>query len=218
MSFDIKPRDKFIHLGGESLTDVELLSIILQTGSRKMSVNILSLYLIEKYGSLKSVIEQPISELIENDGIGEVKAIKIKSIYYMIRSMKKNETKKIKVSNAKDLYNVVSMYEDNPEENFYIILLNNNNEIINLRHLFKGSISSVTVSLREIFKEAFLVNAKSICLVHNHPSGNLTPSFGDIEMTKNVIYYSDGIGIKILDHIIIGVKGYYSFKENGLLS
>lgn len=213
----LKPREKFIKIGGDSLNEVELLAIILQVGNKKYSVNVLAQILIEKYGGLENLVNQPLNELMKNDGIGEIKAIKIKSLYYINEKIKNNFKQIEKINNSKDIYKYVKSYELKEEENFYIICLSNNNEILGHRHLFKGNINSVMISPREIFKEALFINSKKICLIHNHPSGNLTPSKEDIKSTNYLIEGATLIGLKIIDHIIIGKNDYFSLNDNEII-
>ncbi len=211
------PREKFIKYGGDSLNEVELLAIILQVGNKKYSVNVLSQILLEKYGGLENLINLPLESLMENDGIGLTKAIKIKSLYYINQKVKYNNKKKYKVQCSKDIYNYIKAYELKEEENFYILCLNNNNEILGHRHLFKGNLNSVMISPREIFKEALFINSKKICLVHNHPSGNVTPSRADIKSTDLLIQGASLIGLQIIDHIIIGSNTYFSLNDSEII-
>lgn len=216
-SLNMKPREKFVMYGGDSLSEIELLAIYLQTGSKNKSVTLLATQLIERYGTINNLIEQTLTELKSNHGIGDVKAIKIKALYYMYNKVNIKYINKEKVDCAKDIYNHVKQFENKKEENLYIVALNTNNEVIGIRHIFKGTISSINISFREIFQEALLLNAKSICLIHNHPSGNTHPSLPDIKVTKDIIEFGSILDLKVIDHIIISNNKYFSLRENDIV-
>lgn len=214
---DDKPRERFKSIGGENLSETELLAIILQTGTKELSVVMLSQSLIEKYGCLFNLVSQSLEELMINKGIGNVKAIKIKTIYYVGIKLEKKQMKKTKITNAKDVFDYMSWVQMKEEENVYLLVLKNNNEIIKVKHLFKGNINSVMISPREIFKEALLLNSNKICLIHNHPSGDISPSMADVKSTEYILKVANLIDIKLLDHIIIAGNNYFSLKEKEIL-
>ncbi|MFV0288310.1 MAG: RadC family protein [Mycoplasmatales bacterium] len=217
LSENQKPRERFILYGGDALTDAELLAILLQVGTKKYNVYILAQMLIAKYGSLSSIFEQSVEELMQNEGIGPTKAIKIKALYFLSKKITYQETKKYKITKAQDIFEYVKEIGYKEEENLYVLCLKNNNEVIALKHIFKGNINSVMISPREIFKEALTLNSNKICLIHNHPSGDITPSVADIKSTELLIEGSMLVGVNILDHLIIGKEKYYSLRENKLV-
>lgn len=214
LSNNLKPREKFKYLGPETLNELELLIIILATGSKKNSVSVLAQILIEKYGTVNNIVKQEIDELCTNDGIGEVKAIRLKSLYYLDKILKeyKLETN-INLNNSKSVYELLKDCTYFEEEQFIVVCLNSKNNYIGHKILFKGTINSVDVNNREIFKYALGLNSKKIILAHNHPSGNTNPSKGDVEVTKYLVECSKSIGIEIVDHLIITKTDYLSLRE-----
>lgn len=213
--YELKPREKFLLKGGDQLTAVELLAIILETGSKDNSVHVLSTNLLYKYGGLKGIISQSIDELKSNKGIGEVKAIRLRAIYNIINIITEERYFKNDyfIKNSKDIYKYMKHYEYLEEENMFVICLNFKNKVINCKLLFKGTISGVTIHPREIFKYVLEHNASKICLVHNHPSGDPTPSLADLKVTKELIKVSKEIGIELIDHIIISSNKYCSLRD-----
>ncbi len=221
INYTQKPRERLLLYGGETLNDAELIALILQTGNKKFSVYTLASFLLQKYGNIENLIDQSIQELITNDGIGEAKAIKIKSLYYIYKSIENNKifkTKNYKINGPDDIYKYANWIGQKEEENFYIVCLKNNNEIICIKHLFKGNLNSVMISPREIFKETLSFNSNKICLIHNHPSGDLTPSVADIKSTEKLIEAASIMGIKVIDHIIISKTNYYSLNEQKVIN
>lgn len=212
---NFKPREKLAKIGGENLSSVELLAIILQTGYKNSSAVLLSQTLLLKYKNFSNFLSQSMDELLSNKGIGMAKATKIKSIYYISLKIKEETAiSKNIISNAKDAFECVNHYSANEEENVFLICLNINNELIAVTHIFKGSLSSVMISPREIFKIALKENSKKIYIIHNHPSGNLTPSSADVKITEDLIMISEYLDLKILDHLIISNETFLSFKED----
>lgn len=215
MSDGLKPREKFILRGGESLHAFELLAILLNTGSKNQSVLKMTWHLLEKYDGIEGLVSQDIDELKSNDGIGESKALKIKVLYFLLLKIEEEEGTKerVKVNSPEKIYAFMKKYANLKEENFFIVCLAADNHIISYRRIFKGTLSSVALSPREIFKYALEQNSSKICLVHNHPSGNPEPSSADITVTKEINHLAQLIGIEVVDHIIIAQKKYCSIRK-----
>lgn len=211
----LKPREKFMLSGGDSLSSIELLAIVLSTGTKDKSVMILAHELLEKYGGIEQLIKTDIGELCQNIGIGESKAIKISALGYInIKiSDEQAKVKRTKIKNSQQIYDFMKPFAALEVENFHVICLNSTNIIISYKRIFKGSLNSVNLNPREIFKYVLQENAAKICLVHNHPSGEVKPSNADIQTTKYLIQCANSIGIEIVDHIIIGRNNFCSLRE-----
>lgn len=214
-----RPVERLLNNGVESLSNEELLSIILKTGTKEKSVKELSLEILKQYDihSLKNI---DIEQLCKIKGIGKKKATSlIASIELGKRMNRKIDTlNDIKIDNSEKVFEYFKeILKDKNQEYFYCLYLNNRKKVIKNKLLFIGTLNYSTVHPREIFKEAYLVNATSIICIHNHPTGNITPSNNDIELTNNLIKAGMLLGIKVDDHLIIGKDKYFSFFENSLI-
>ena len=215
-----KPRERLYMYGSENLSNEELISIILKTGTKNMSVKEVALKLLESVGSIDKFRDIGINTLMKIDGIGKVKAIEIKAALELGRRVYMNSEKIDKISlNSAD---VISKYfydilVDKKQEYFYCIYVDTKSKYIDKKCLFIGTINSSVVHPREVFKEAYLLSASGIICIHNHPSGDVTPSREDINLTKKLKEISIIHGIKLIDHIIIGFENYFSFFENNML-
>lgn len=215
-----KPRERLYNYGTEYLSNEELLSIILRTGTKKMSVKELSLKLLEYVGDVNKLKDIGINTLMNIDGIGKVKAIEIKAALELGKRVYMNNDKlgKISFNSAEVIYNhFVNILLHKKQECFYVVYVDTKGNYIDKKCLFVGTINSSIVHPREVFKEAYLLSANGIVCVHNHPSGDSTPSKEDKLLTKKLIEISIIHGINLIDHIIIGNGNYFSFYENKLI-
>ncbi|MBQ2639449.1 MAG: DNA repair protein RadC [Bacilli bacterium] len=214
-----RPREKLKSIGVNNLSDSELIAIILKTGTRKKSVNDLSLELLNKY-NIEYLKDISINELMNINGIGEVKAIElVASIELGKRIVLKKNNKLRKLVNAKDIWEDSKyLFNNLKQEYFYALYFNNKNELIERKLLFMGTINNSVVHPREIFKEAYKVSASSIVCMHNHPSGDINPSREDIRFTESLVKTGYIQGIPVLDHIIVGEDSFYSFYDNNRLN
>lgn len=210
-----RPRERLKSVGVNNLTDKEILSIILKTGTKDKNVNELSLDILNKYKlfDLKNIT---INELTSIKGIGEVKAIELLSAIELGKRIFLRDSKKLlKLDNASKIYESSKyLFNGLKQEYFYCYYFNNKQELINKKLIFIGTINSATTHTREIFKEAYLLSASSIVCLHNHPSNDVTPSKADIVFTEHLIKTGNIQGIPVLDHIIVGDNNYYSFYDN----
>ena len=210
-----RPRERLKSVGVNNLTDKEILSIILKTGTKDKNVNELSLDILNKYKlfDLKNIT---INELTSIKGIGEVKAIELLSAIELGKRIFLRDSKKLlKLDNASKIYESSKyLFNGLKQEYFYCYYFNNKQELINKKLIFIGTINSATTHTREIFKEAYLLSASSIVCLHNHPSNDTTPSKADILFTEHLIKTGNIQGIPVLDHIIVGDNNYYSFYDN----
>ncbi len=215
-----RPREKMLQRGISALTDAELLAIILGQGTvtmdRRYTALDLARQLIEETGGLDRLARSDVQDLIRVKGIGKAKAIAIVSAFELGRRKLSGEMKPIRVTDA----SVVAGYlkpkmADLDQEVFHILFLNRNHEIKGERQIFKGGVSATIIDPKIVFKEAINHLASAIVLAHNHPSGNIQPSIADIEITRQLVEAGKLVDIKVLDHLIISERGYYSFADEG---
>ena len=212
-----RPRERLINNGVENLSDEELLAVILKTGTKKLSAKDLSALLLSKVNGINNLSEYNLEKLKSVKGIGEAKACLILACIELAKRINRKviSINNIKFTNCEIVYNYYkNIIGDKKQEYFYCIYLDNNKKIIREKLLYIGTINYSIVHPREVFKEAYMLSASAIICVHNHPSGNILPSKQDLELTNNLISIGNLLGIKVLDHIIIGNNNYYSFLEN----
>lgn len=211
-----RPRERFKKYGVENLSNNELISIILSSGTKNISVKELSSNILGKLDDISDLKDMTLNKLKQTKGIGEVKAITLlsalelgKRVYY------EKNISKIKMNSADKIYNYMKDIVCNKnQEYFYALYLDSKKNLIDKKLLFIGTINKSIVHPREIFKYAYLLSASSIVCIHNHPSGDPLPSKEDMLITKHLVDIGKMQGISVIDHIIIG-NNYYSFYENG---
>lgn len=215
-----RPRERLLKVGVEHLTNEELLSILLKTGSKNFSVKELSLSLLQQLGSLTLLKNQNIASLTKIKGLGPVKAMELLvTVELGKRIFLETENCFQKMKTPADIFrNVRYLFQDKKQELFYCLYFNTKQELVERKLLFMGTINRSIVHPREVFKEAYLCSASSIVCVHNHPSNDLNPSREDIRLTKALIQIGELNGIPVVDHIIVGDQKYYSFHEHGQMS
>ena len=212
-----RPRERLIRFGPSSLSDAELLSIILKTGTFDKSVKELSLEILKEYKDINDLKDTSIEKLKNVKGIGVVKAITlIASIELGRRIFLNNNVKNnIKLNNPKDIWLITKdLFYGKKQEYFYCLYFNNKQELIERKLLFMGTINKSVAHPREIFKEAYLCSASNIVCIHNHPSGDVKPSIEDISFTRNLMEIGRIQSIPVVDHIIVSDDSFYSFREN----
>lgn len=214
-----RPRERLIKYGADKLQDAELLAIILRTGGVEDTAIDLARVLLNKFGSFRGLDAKSISEICEINGIGPAKAAQIKAALEIGKRMTAEQVKiKDRIDSCEDVFNLVGHYmRDLNREEFKIILLTSRNNLILERTLFEGSLTESIVNAREIVKEALNNSAAGIVFVHNHPSGDPSPSTEDKNITQRLVNACKLVGIRTCDHVIIGKDRYYSFVENGLI-
>lgn len=212
-----RPRERLVNFGVENISNEDLISIILKTGTKDTSVKEIALDLLSRYKSISNMKDITINGLSKINGIGKIKAIElIASIELGRRVYSDSKLDFIKIKNSKDIYDYFSpILKDKLQEHFYVAYLDNKKKIIETKLLYVGTINGSVAHPREIFKYAYLESASFIICVHNHPSGDPTPSKEDINFTNNLIEIGKLNNIPILDHIVIGNNSYYSFFEEG---
>jgi DNA repair protein RadC len=222
---DERPREMLLKHGADKLTLSKLLAIILRTGKEGESAEELARKLLNRFKSLRGIDLAPISEICKIEGIGTAKSAQIKAALELGKRLSRERAEKAnKIKKAEDvIWYVREFYgpylRDAKKEFFAIILLDIKNKPIKNIDLSKGSINASIVDPKEIIKEATLNSASSVILVHNHPSGEPEPSQEDIDITNRVIKSCELVGIKVLDHVIIGKneEDFFSFTQAGLI-
>jgi DNA repair protein RadC len=216
---DDRPREKLLLKGKSSLSDSELLAILIGSGSRNESaVQLCQKILASAQNNLNQLGKITINQLLQFKGIGEAKAI---SIVAALELSKRRQVEivleKPTITSSKKTFEIMHpVIGDLPHEEFWIIYLNNSNKVIHKSQLSKGGITGTVADIRMIFKLAFEYHATSIILCHNHPSGKLKASECDIQLTKKIKDAGNVLDVKVLDHVIITETGYYSFIDNGI--
>ena len=215
-----RPRERLLNYGSESLSNQELLAILIKNGTKSKSCKDLSLEVLKKINIISDLQDITVEQLTEIPGIGKVKAIEILASIELGKRifLAKNNKSKLKLKNAKDIYDEMKyLFYGKKQEYFYCLYFNNKLELIERKLLFMGTINRSIVHPREIFKHAYLNSASSIVCIHNHPSNDIKPSREDIYLTRQLIEIGKMNGILIADHIIVGDDIYYSFfEESGL--
>jgi DNA repair protein RadC len=214
-----RPRERLLKLGSEALSAQEILALILGRGIKGESVMMTSQKLLSRFGSLKSIANASIEELIETRGIGPAKAAQIKAALELSKRLESDAGEKPQpvLKSPEDVAAVMrSKLKGKKKEHFWLICLDTRNRLINWKPVSIGSLDTSIVHPREAFKEAVSSSAASVIFVHNHPSGDPEPSKEDIELTKRLVKAGEIIGIDVLDHIIVCDKSYLSLKAKNL--
>jgi len=215
-----RPREKMLLKGKSSLSDAELLAILLGSGSREeTAVGLAQRILSSVENNLHDLGKCSLSELMKFKGIGEAKAITIVAATELGRRRQLSNIKeRPQIMSSRDGYNVIApILIDLPHEEFWILLLNRANRVMTRERISIGGVAGTVVDAKMIFKKALEQLASSIVLCHNHPSGNLNPSQADIKITRKLKTAGESLDIAVLDHLIVSEKGYYSFADEGML-
>lgn len=214
LPMDERPREKLAKYGVDNLTDVELLAIIIKTGTKSKNVKEIAYELINKYENFYNISKLTVEELCQIKGIGRVKAIELISSFEIGKRINKKEI--VRINCADDIYNLY--YEKiafKEQEELHVIFLDHRKKILGMKMIFKGTVNASGVYPRDILREALKINAVCLILVHNHPSDITEPSGADIDFTIAISALCIDLGLRLIDHIIIGSTNYYSFLENG---
>ncbi len=210
-----KPRERLLNNGKENLSNEEIIAIVLRTGTKEISSKMLATKILSKFKNISELRNANISNLTTIKGMGKIKSIELiaaielgKRVYETIPNIYK------KYENVNKIYEgFKDLIKDEKQENFFALYFDTKQNLIDYKLLFKGTLNVTTVHPRDIFKEAFLLNAASFIIIHNHPSGDPLPSKPDVDLTNQINTISKIMGINFLDHIIIGQDKYFSFYE-----
>jgi len=215
-----RPRERLAKLGSEALSSQEILALILGRGIKGESVIITAQKLLSKFGNLKNLASASIEELTQIKGIGPAKAAQIKATFELSKRLENYpiETSKTIVKSPEDVVKTARiLLKGKKKEHFLVICLDTRNHLIKTSTVSIGSLDCSIVHPREVFKDAISSSAASVIFIHNHPSGDPTPSEDDIKMTKRLIEAGEIIGIEVLDHIIICDSEHLSMKAKNLV-
>lgn len=219
-SQDDQPREKLRDKGRASLSDAELVAILIGSGNRDESaVDLCKRILASVDNNLSELGKLSIRQLMEFKGIGEAKAISIAAALELGRRRRGEEAlEKKKITSSTSVFELMQpIIGDLPHEEFWIVYLNNSNKVLLKKQESKGGITGTLVDVRLVLKKALEVGATSLILAHNHPSGTLMPSNADKQLTLKLKNAAESIDIKVLDHLIVTEKAYFSFADDNLL-
>ncbi len=217
---DDKPREKLLSKGRSSLSDAELLAILIGSGSREESaIALCKRILHQSNNSLNQLARLTVNDLMKFKGIGEAKAISIVAALELGRRRKAMDIEVVeKITSSKQAYEILkSVLQDLPHEEFWILLFNRSNKVIEKKLIGRGGIAQTTADIKIIGKLVLEHLASAVILAHNHPSGNLKPSKADIELTNKVKEALSLFDVEVLDHLIVGDQSYYSFRDEEIL-
>lgn len=217
---DERPREKLIQKGRSSLSDAELLAILIGSGSSRQSAVELSRTILHSYkNSLSALSKGSLHNLMEFNGIGEAKAVSIIAAMELARRRQSERSEdRIKIKCSSDAYHLLSRHlRELDHEEFYILMLNRANEVLRTEQISKGGVSGTVADGKIIFQKALMTGCSAIILAHNHPSGQLKPSEADKRLTRNMKQFGEMIDLQILDHLIITDNNYFSFADEGIL-
>ncbi|MGL5244267.1 MAG: RadC family protein [Sarcina sp.] len=215
---DERPREKLLVYGANTLSNEELLAIILRIGSKTENVLDLSYRILHSVGGLNGLFKSSPSELMKIRGVKEAKATQLLAVCELYRRFKASSITQHKISKPQDIVDLVmdELMVLN-QEVILVITLDTKNKVLTKKEVFKGGLNSSLVHPREIFREALMNSAASVVICHNHPSGDPTPSKEDINITLRLKECGVLMGIELLDHIIIGNNEFVSLKEKSIL-
>ena len=209
------PRERLLAVGAEKLSNQELLAILIRTGTKNEPVSVLSQHLLQKLDNLASLRELSIEELQKLTGIGLVKAVEIKAMIELGKRVHQSELLlEERVLGSERLgRKMMADIGQEKQEHLVALYLDTQNRIISQKTIFIGSVNRSIAEPREILHYAVKCMATSVIIVHNHPSGSSSPSENDLRFTEKIKRSCEDIGIVCLDHIIVGKKEYFSFRE-----
>jgi DNA repair protein RadC len=215
-----RPREKLLLKGTAALSDAELMAILIGSGTAKMSAVELSKKVLQQVGNdLNDLARLSVKDLMKVKGIGEAKALTIIAALEIGRRRKSQATdEKPRITSSKDAYDQLKEnLMDLPHEEFWVLLMNRANKVMKKKRISEGGVSGTVADPKIIYKLALDELASGVIVAHNHPSGNLTASQSDVDLTKKLKEAGKFLEIQLLDHIIIAGHKYYSFADEGLI-
>ena len=213
-----RPRERLRDLGARSLTNAELLAIVLRTGSAKQSVLSLAGSLLARRGGLGGLAKLSFAELTQEPGLGEAKASELQAIFELGRRFNALQPEdRLFVRAPSDIYTLLGAeMELLEQEHMRVVLVNTRNQVMSVSEVYKGNVGSALVRPAEVFRDAVRQNALSIIVVHNHPSGDPAPSPDDVALTRTLGAAGKLLDIELLDHVIIGDHRFASLSQLGM--
>lgn len=216
-----RPREKLIRFGADSISSAELIAILLGQGTSRQNAVDLAKRLLAEFGSLEALSNASLMEMQQINGIGPAKAVTLLAAFQLYRNLQYEKASR-KISSFHNPAEVAGIYQPVighlKQECFYVLLLSSSMQKIGDFKISSGLMDASLVHPREVFNQAIKHMAKGIIVMHNHPSGALTPSQQDIDITNRLVESGKIIDIQVYDHLIITADGYFSFKENGLMA
>ena len=215
-----RPREKLIEKGRSVLTDTELLALIIGNGYEdKSAVSLARDLLIRSSNNLNILAKSQLDTLVECKGIGQAKAVSIIAAFELgRRRISQVDQKSVSIQNSQSAFKIIhSRLMDLPHEEMWVLLMNRANRLISIDLISKGGVDATCSDIRILFNKALSKLACSFILVHNHPSGNLSPSESDIQITNKIKKAGELMDIKLLDHLIVGDYDYFSFSDKGMI-
>ncbi|MBY9079391.1 DNA repair protein RadC [Paenibacillus sp. HN-1] len=214
-----RPRERMMHYGAESLSQAELLAILLRTGTRRESAIHMAQRILGEAGGIRGLSDLSIEELTQMKGIGPAKAVQLKAGIELGRRMANSRMDRAVI--IRSPHDAAAILTEQlrylQKEHFVCLFLNTKNHVIAQETLSMGSLNASIVHPREVFRAAIKCSSASIICAHNHPSGDPTPSPEDISLTRRLLEAGEIVGIDVLDHLIIGDSEFVSMKEKGLM-
>lgn len=213
-----RPRERLAKYGPQSLSNAELLAILLRVGIEGENVVAMSQRLLADFGGLRGLQQASIEDVVRKKGLGPAKAAQILAAIELGRRIRlETVEEKAAIHSPADAAALVE-YEMSafPQEHLWVILLDTRNRLISIERLYQGSLNSSTVRVGEVFRGAIQKNAAHVIIVHNHPSGDPSPSPEDVNLTRSVVQAGKLLDIEVLDHLVIGRGRHVSLKERGL--
>lgn len=217
---DELPREKLIKNGSEHLSDVELMAILLRTGTKNKNVIDLSREILKNFNP-NILSRKSVEELMQIEGIKTAKACQIVAVYELSRRLSSRlrfeDNKSTEIKSSKDIYELVCEdFSDLPTERVMAVYVNTKNKVIKKEFLFEGGFDYSVIDIKTLIKKTLNNNSTGVFILHNHPSGDPTPSENDIEVTKKIVEVFKNLELRFLDHIVIGNR-YFSFFDNDLI-
>ncbi len=214
-----RPRERLLQHGSQHLTEAELLGILIGKGTKKKTAIDLARELLDRYDSLQKLFSRSPAELTAIKGIGPAKAATLSSAFELVRRIEsKKGGEKSSFKRSSDVATCyIPLMRDLRKEVFKALLLNRANRLIKEVTISEGTLDASIVHPRDVFREALLETASGVILIHNHPSGNASPSEEDLRITKQLVEAGRLLGIKVYDHIILAGEAYRSLADEGLI-
>jgi DNA repair protein RadC len=214
-----RPRERLLQQGAQHLTEAELLGILIGKGTTRKTAIDLARELLDRYESLENLFSRSPSELMKIKGIGSAKAATLSAAFQLVRRIQSKTSKdQPSFKRAKDVANLyLPLMKDLRKEVFRVLLLSRSNRLIKEVTISEGTLDASIVHPRDVFREALLESAAGVILLHNHPSGNPSPSEEDLRITKQLVEAGRVMGIKVYDHIILAGEDYRSLADDGLI-
>ena len=218
MPVDMRPRERLIGLGANALSTTELIAILLRAGVRGENVITMSGKLLAKVGGLSGLPEASITDMCDLYGVSEAKACQVLAAVELgRRAASVNPQNRPVIGSPEDVNNIVGPEMSQlPQEQLRALLLNTKNRVVAMRTIYQGTVNSASIRVAEILRPAIRENCPALIIVHNHPSGDPTPSPEDVLVTRRLSQSAEMMDIELLDHIIIGEQSFVSMKQRNL--